>query len=411
MIHQQLAKIPKGTFQSIGSSLGGMYGQSALGGALGSAVSRITGYGDYVANSLIKDTRGLDQNSIPKFSAGSKSTRITHSEYLGDVTSTSAFTTLSYTVNPANTTTFPWLSTIASSFEKYRFRGLVFSYRTLSSEYNATSQSLGAVIAAAQYDVYDAAFPTKQVMENYATAVSTKPSNSLFFGIECKPSSTACNELYIRNTPNATGDARMYDLATFVLATQGMPNSYTAGELWVSYDVDLFYPSINNSLNYYGNKIWHYSSSSGSNTFPWGGGAVRYSNLVGNVSSNASYPYAQNWGSNNSFYLPESYGSGTLQVVIILKLSASTGSAVAMGLNAIVNLTPSNILVGGNSTEATGFQLATGAQKQIFVGYYRINNPPPAAPRAGFTTSISIPTGTVYASAEIFMSFLPTDLV
>lgn len=376
---------------------------------MGAAAARLTGYGDYVTNSLIKDTN-LDQNSIPKFGSSKTGTRITHSEYLGDITSTTAFTVANYTINPANAATFPWLSTIAGNFEKYRFRGLVFSYRTLSSEYNASSQSLGAVIAAAQYDVYDPPFASKQIMENYATAVSTKPSNSLFFGVECKPSSTACPELYIRNQPNSTlGDNRMYDLATFAIATQGMPNSYTAGELWVSYDIDLFYPNINYSLNYYANEVLHLSSSVNSTTYPWSALNTKYSNLVGSVSNNGVYPYTQNWSASNNFFLPEYYGSGAIQVAIFARCSASSAAAGNMGLNNLVNLSPLNAMVTNNNNYATGFPSTTGAQMQAFVGLYQINNPTPSQPRAGFNVNIIWPGTTTVTSVEMIITWLPSN--
>jgi len=180
------------------------------------------------------------------------STRVRHREYLGDITVPSAptaFTLTTYTVNPGDNYTFPWLSALAVQYQQYKFDGLIFEFRTLASDITSGG-ALGAVVMASNYDVVQPAFTSKVQMENSQYAVSTKPSCSMIHTMECAPGQVANNLYYVRNSGPVTAsgtDNRMYDLANFQIATQGLPGSsgQVLGELWVSYDVQLYKPIIN----------------------------------------------------------------------------------------------------------------------------------------------------------------------
>ena len=143
--------------------------------------------------------------------------------------------------------TFPWLSQLAMSFAQYKWRGLVFTYKTTSSDLvTSTNPSLGTVMMATDYNAAEEPFVDKRSMASYEFTTSSKPSLSFVHGIECEKQQTAEHMFYVRDgPPKDNGDIRLYDIGSFSIATQGMqstdPNA-TIGELWVAYEIEFFKP-------------------------------------------------------------------------------------------------------------------------------------------------------------------------
>lgn len=237
---------------AVGSALGAIAGSfipgfgtavgAGLGGMLGGGIGRILGSGDYVMSPMTPNSN-IFASQVPKFAGSTHGVTITHREYLGDISGSVAFTTTGYILNPANSQTFPWLSTIAENFEQYRMKGLIFEFRTMSSEYNTSTAALGSVVLATEYNSAAPAFTSKQQMENYDFAVSAKPSCNMAHAIECKSSETTIPHLYVGTAPTGF-DSRFYNLGVTYLATAGMSSAYTIGELWVSYSIEFYKPRI-----------------------------------------------------------------------------------------------------------------------------------------------------------------------
>jgi len=139
---------------------------------------------------------------------------------------------------------------------------------------SATNSALGTVIMATEYDSLNPGFLNKQIMENHDMANSSKPSVSFLHPVECKRSVTSVNVQYVRTGPvPANGDIRLYDLGVFQLATQGQQaNGGVIGELWVSYEVELFKPQIDNIGNYLSD---HYVCNSVTSLLPIGSVKVK----------------------------------------------------------------------------------------------------------------------------------------
>jgi len=268
--------ISDGTFAKMGGSLGGSLGGMAgtalgpggtafgsgaggrLGKYLGSGISKILGFGDYEVqeNSLMRVGAAIPPGeALPAFGVMGQATRVRHREYIMDVTIPStptAFVNSSFAVNPGTASTFPWLASLANNYQQYKFNGLIFEFKTLSSDITAGG-ALGSVILASNYDVVNPAYTTKIDMENSQYAVSAKPSCSQIHTMECAPDATANRLYYVRNNTNSSvagQDNRFYDLANFQLATAGLPGSAgtVIGELWASYDVSLYKPVINENF-------------------------------------------------------------------------------------------------------------------------------------------------------------------
>lgn len=245
---QQYSLIPKGLLKSLGGLAGGYLGGPAggLAGAVaGEGISRITGFGDYSVKSNTLSTLGTSSSEVPSFvPSGMNSVRIRHREFIGDMISPGAlFSANRYRINPGSPETFPWLSGFANRFQQYRVHGMVFQFKSTSSEY-ATGAALGAVIIATNYTPTDNAYNNKSDMENTGFCVSAKPSLSIVHAIECDPSSQTMRYKYIRDPTNPVPDANLFDWAVTTVATQGLSAgaSTVIGEMWVSYDIELIRP-------------------------------------------------------------------------------------------------------------------------------------------------------------------------
>nr|QKV51263.1 putative capsid protein [Crucivirus sp.] len=238
----------------LGSVLGGPGGGaigSALGTLGGAALTKIMGTGDYQVSNIGRVSHNSivlsNASNIPMFGGGKVAVNIKHREFLGDVISSSsagAFSIKSYSINPGLPQSFPWLANVCgASFQQYRINGAVYEFRSMSSDaLNSTNTALGSVVMATDYDSKDTVFGTKQQMENTEFGVSCKPSCNMLHALECARNQTSVSELYIRAGAVPSGaDVRLYDLGRFSIATVGCQGtSVNLGELWVSYDIDLF---------------------------------------------------------------------------------------------------------------------------------------------------------------------------
>lgn len=240
------------TGERIGRKIG-----KVLGGLGGHAFSHFFGRGSYhvVNNSLANVSPG--NPDMPMIvNPGSQrpgSVLFRKSEYIADVISGSAntFDLNNYNVNPGLAQSFPWLSQVAHSFLEYEIIGMYFEYRSMSADaLNSTNTALGQVIMAANYNAADPNFSSKAEMENFEGGISVKPSESVRYFLECSPRQNPISELYIRSGDIPSGtDIRLYDLANFQIATNGLQASNVVlGELWVNYEILLFKSRLYDTL-------------------------------------------------------------------------------------------------------------------------------------------------------------------
>jgi len=237
---------------SIGSKIG-----SALGGVIGHGaqqlVKYVTGFGDYSLAENTLMTGGMSPPDV-KNSVDSGGFIVRHREYISDVLGTINFTNSSYAINPALEGSFPWLSQIAQNFEEYAIRGMIFEYKSMSASAAisaSTNTALGTVIMATQYNSLNPAFADKKTMENYQFANSAKPNETFIHPIECKMNQTPLARMYTRDGTPTSGDLRFYDLGLFQIATQGqIVNGGVMGELWCSFEVELFKPKLVAALGF-----------------------------------------------------------------------------------------------------------------------------------------------------------------
>lgn len=211
-------------------------------------IKAVTGFGDYhvASNSLL--TGGLNPPEIVN-SVNSGAFIVRHREYIADVTSTENFTMREFAIQPGLPATFPWLAQVAHAYEQYRIRGMIFEFKSTSSNAvlsTAASTALGTVIMATSYNPSLVEFVDKRTMENYQFANSCAPSANLMHPIECARNQTPVTELFIRTDDVPQGDdIKLYDIGKFVLATVGMQQTGgIIGELWVTFEIEFLKPKM-----------------------------------------------------------------------------------------------------------------------------------------------------------------------
>ena len=252
-----------------GTALGGMLGAPSTGGAIGSslggAISKWLGAGDYtVAKNTIVQRAAAN---IPMMHNTGQSVVVRHREFIATINGSNAFTvqnTLS--INPGVASTFPWLCNIASRFQEYEFKGLVFHYVPTSGTFNGSSAALGSVMIQTSYRSTDTAPSSKVEMLNEYCSNETVPFDTMVHPIECDPKENPFSVHYIRTGAITSGEPLMYDIGTTFVCTQGMATTDVVGDLWVTYEVELKKPLISSPViqnsAYYGRYFNNPSSTS-----------------------------------------------------------------------------------------------------------------------------------------------------
>lgn len=178
--------------------------------------------------------------SRPNISHTKKGTcRVSHSELVGDVVGSDAFTVVSYAVNSGLASVFAWLSSLATNYESYKFRRLTFRYVTAC----ATTQT-GFIYLAMEYDPTDPVPTSEQQLATYDGCTFgsawTNHTNS-----SSKLNLSKRSSYFVRAGTLATGvDLGLYDIGYLIIATVGNGGTPALGKLWVDYEVEFTTPQL-----------------------------------------------------------------------------------------------------------------------------------------------------------------------
>jgi hypothetical protein len=203
----------------------------------------LIGSGDYVANDLVAGSNTVMMPmSLSKDKSNHQTIRVQHREYITDLRSLSAvdFNTQVINVNPADSTTFPWLSNLASNFEQYKMHGLAFEFVSSTSEFYQNS-GMGTIMIGAQYDLTSPVYTSKRIMENSDEVISFRPDKNAVYGVECKGQMLGKYTTREASIP----PTNFSDFIRLVIG-YNTPITPVLGELWAVYDVELYRPIITN---------------------------------------------------------------------------------------------------------------------------------------------------------------------
>jgi len=174
--------------------------------------------------------------------SGVDRTRIIHRELIGSVIGTTNYSVVAgntFSINPGLPGTFPWLSTQALGWEKYKFNYLRLCYYTRTG-----SNTPGSVILTPDYDAADAAPVNEQIASAYHGTqedVAWK-DNCMIFDQKILNS-----DRFIRTGGLvANQDIKTYDIANLFVGTLD-GTAVNWGKLWIEYDVTLINQQLNSS--------------------------------------------------------------------------------------------------------------------------------------------------------------------
>jgi hypothetical protein len=231
--------------KSIGAQIGALVGDGLQN--FGTSVfNRIMGKGDYTMPDTTSQLRKNclfqnGNNQPPTFGGGKSGFVFEHSEYVGDIITSStagAFNSQTYAINPSNSVLFPWLSNLSTNFEMFQIDGMIFRYESTSGNaISGTNAALGTVMGYVAYDTLDNVLTSKSALLQYEGAVDARMDQNFLVGVECDPKDLPMPRLYV-GYPPAGSDAKTYNWGNFTIATQGSQGtSANVGELWVHYRI------------------------------------------------------------------------------------------------------------------------------------------------------------------------------
>lgn len=165
---------------------------------------------------------------------------VQHREFIANVTGSTAFAIASaFAINPGIAATFPWLSSIANSWETYRFKRLRVCY------YTRTGTNVpGSVIIAHDPDSSDAAPSTEQIMTTYDVVREDAPWKDICLVLKTLDLREGQARKFVRSGALAANeDIKLYDSGNVYIGTvDGTAVSW--GKLWVEYDVEFQTPQL-----------------------------------------------------------------------------------------------------------------------------------------------------------------------
>lgn len=240
---------------------GGLVSGAKAGFNSGAGFSKYMGWGDYApvsGNDLVVGSGSQQQIAVNQSDA-SGDIFVQHTEFVCNIDVTvpagatqTDFVQQKFPINPGLSRLFPFLSHVARNYILYDFQGLMLQYKPTSGEgNNSSNNAIGKVMLATQYDPDAPDFVNAVQMENFAYSNSCKPSAGAVHGVETAPGKAHMDMMYVRHA-DSPKDLSFTDLGNFYIATQGIPgaagDNIHIGELWVTYNVRLSRPSIDNNL-------------------------------------------------------------------------------------------------------------------------------------------------------------------
>jgi hypothetical protein len=361
-----------------------------MGDRLASRMSKLIGSGDYQVyndveyNSLFKG-RAPPGDSF-EFAGATNAMVFKNREFIGEMVAgpNNSFTTASFPVNPALTAFAPMLASIASNFEIYHIRGLVFEFVSSTSPYFAAG-SMGEVMLALQYDANDPVYSTINQMKNSDYCVAAAPYKSVVYGAECKHQ--PYNGLYTRTgAVTASQPINFTDFGTFVFGVQNttITPGTVLGSLFVSYDVELVRPRLYLTPVGYGHLGT--TISGGSTALVVGQSMALGKSLLYGIFSNVTWvPATQTLG------FPQCNVGDTYMVTC----TCGFGGATTVNGLAAPTLTGCTLLTAWGYSSTTSFNCGNGGTGLVNYGYSILIQ---MSPSAGVVSSVKFGVGTTGSS-------------
>jgi len=284
-----------------------------------------------------------------------------------------------------------WGSGIADKYQEYKIHGMDFMFRSNTGLISGANPGLGMVMMATDYNAANVgSFPNKMTLENQALSNGRNTTESFHHLIECDPglNTGASRQLQTRAGAVPAGqDPRLYDFATFAIATQGQPvANQDCGELWVEYDIEFFKSTMRNQVNGMVPTDLFNTTPSGVNMLA-AGSADPQNSLGGFLSA-------------NSYFFPPNTAQGVYQLTCIAKMAIASSMTWSFIPGATVTLVPGGLDPAATSVQAPAIGVNTTIS--IFTALVQVtgNNASFALNLAGTPVTSTVFTLTTY-DAEV----------
>lgn len=179
-------------------------------------------------------SRRMNVVSKPRMSASRNGVIITHREYMSNITSSglsNGFNAVGLTLNPGKIAAFPWLSTIAGNFDKYRILKCTISLVT-----NQPTTTAGRVGVGFDYDSTDPIPADRTDFFSLTHHAECAAWDSLDFAIPLQGGVRFVNS-------HTNTDSKLIDYGqVIVMADQVAATNANLGDVIISYSVELLDP-------------------------------------------------------------------------------------------------------------------------------------------------------------------------
>lgn len=171
--------------------------------------------------------------------------RITHREYVGELKTPAtaaehAFDVLRFPLNPVDSDTFPWLSSIAGNYESYIIHRFKAEYVNSMSATNN-----GIVVMAVDYDPSDDPPNTKQQMKQYQGSVSTPVWACAQLIASRDQLHKGVKERYCEHPGSEIDDPRFTSAGVLYVGwNSDVGENVELGELYFEYDIEFRTPAV-----------------------------------------------------------------------------------------------------------------------------------------------------------------------
>jgi len=178
-------------------------------------------------------------------------TKITRTEYIGDINGATAFTIQkTFIINPGNIQLNPWLQPIANQYEQYKYKYLRFRYKPVISDTTAGLLALGTISMGFDPNVTNPAWTSKAEFLQFQGSVDVRPSRELVYNVN---NINRFDNYLVNNNASMSGfqagntyyqDPKTIWPGVFYIACANNSVTTQLGELYVDYEIELIKAKI-----------------------------------------------------------------------------------------------------------------------------------------------------------------------
>lgn len=172
----------------------------------------------------------------PKFRSIGQTVQISHREALGTVNTTTTDVVINVgQINAFNPYVFPWLSTIAGSYDRYKINGAVIEYVPTcpTSQGGAVTLAWDPAASDATPDFYDLTNMHSTQVSSWCPAKLAIPASKILYMAE--------------QTASSASD--LFNHGSLFVGAMGGGNTSVVGQLYINYTVQLYDPQPTSGLS------------------------------------------------------------------------------------------------------------------------------------------------------------------